>query len=75
MSKFKPGDLIVCKVREFGNETVGKIYQVDKENPFLVYWVSIIKDDNGKPNAYPEENFELAYPVIFNNKLEEMINE
>lgn len=51
---FKVGDRVICVRREYGNETVGKIYVVSKA------WeddVCIELDDNGNPNYYKVDQF------------------
>lgn len=74
MSKFKPGDVVICLFRDFGNETVGKCYTVVEGTKIGTGWFHIEKDDHLRSNTYPEHNFELAYKHKFNNKLEKLLS-
>ena len=57
--KFKKGDRVRCIHREYGNETVGKIYTVvDWYDDGLTFAVEA--DDNGYANSYHAKHFELV---------------
>lgn len=75
--KLKPGDKITPNRIAYGQYTPGKIYEVQRVRN-MGYGLSIktMLDDMGNlDNGWSCENFDLAYPIIFNNTLEKLINE
>lgn len=56
---FRKGDKVKCIKVQFGNETLGKVYEV-RENYDYCNWLKILKDDDGGPNSYRVENFKLV---------------
>lgn len=76
MSRFKPGDVVICIKVEFGNETVGKKYLVIRNDDDG--WFSVEKDDNGSRNAFLESNFiseKEFHNKEFSKKVDDLINE
>ncbi len=59
---FKPGDRVRCLEREWGNETVGKVYTVGTvdNKPWTSLDLFIERDDTGSSNAYDSKKFELV---------------
>lgn len=55
----KKGTKIVCKKREYGNETVNKVYILSQDYPYTSSFnVRIVKDDNNNKNGYHGHQFD-----------------
>lgn len=55
---FKQGDIVRCITKEFGNETIGRLYEVLGPGGTRNWFRTI--DDFGVRNAYPARNFVLS---------------
>jgi hypothetical protein len=56
---FKKGDKVRCIKVEYGNETLGKIYTIERDYILGALYIRIEKDDKGNKNSYHPQNFEL----------------
>lgn len=76
--KLKPGDKVIAnKDSEFGYYLKGKIYIFDSLHfdSSEVYIYTTFSEKTLGGLAWKIENFDLAYPKIFNKKLEELISD
>lgn len=78
--KLKPGDKVIAINSCDPCYTLGKIYIVKSvEESGAFYGGAVIyttyDDERKKINGWGCSSFDLAYPKIFNNKLNEILNE